>query len=97
LINFGPGDLVHEVDRSQIRFGGYDNTCTQSWVTPEGAKSGAAARSDARRRDYVIFADNAGTWSVTSGHPLPTATPECHHLLSERNRTAGLAVAPAII
>lgn len=72
-------NLVQEVDRSQIRFGVIDSTCTQPWVTPEGWQVLVPLRDQMRTvRDYVFFTDQPqATGSVDeAGQPLPTATPE---------------------
>ncbi len=51
-------NVALQVDRAQIRFGVIDQTCTQAWVTPEGAQVLIPLREQMRKvRDYVFFAD----------------------------------------
>jgi len=58
-------NLATQVDREQIRFGVIDQTCTQQWVTPEGAQVLIPLRERLRDvRDYVFAVD------------LPTPVPD---------------------
>ena len=58
-------NLATQVDREQIRFGVIDQTCTQQWVTPEGAQVLIPLRDRLRDvRDYVFAVD------------LPTPVPD---------------------
>ncbi len=51
-------NLAIQVDRSTIRFGVIDQTCTQQWVTPDGAQVLVPLRDRLREvRDYVFAAD----------------------------------------
>lgn len=51
-------NLATQVDRSQIRYGVVDHTCTQPWVTPEGAQVLVPLRDRLREvRDYVFAVD----------------------------------------
>lgn len=51
-------NLATQVDREQIRFGVIDNTCTQHWVTPDGAQVLIPLRDKLREvRDYVFAVD----------------------------------------
>jgi len=58
-------NLATQVDRSTIRYGVIDQTCTQQWVTPDGAQVLVPLRDRLREvRDYVFAAD------------LPTPAPD---------------------
>ncbi len=61
------GGLALKVDRDEIRFGVIDETCTQSWTTPEGAQVLVPLRDRMREvRDYVFGqAENAGGDAAT--------------------------------
>ncbi len=51
-------NLTIQVDRSTIRYGVIDQTCTQQWVTPDGAQVLIPLRDQLREvRDYVFAAD----------------------------------------
>ncbi len=51
-------NLATQVDRSTIRFGVIDQTCTQQWFTPDGAQVEIPLRDRVREvRDYVFAAD----------------------------------------
>jgi len=51
-------NLTIQIDRSTIRFGVIDQTCTQSWITPDGAQVLVPLRDPMREvRDYVFAAD----------------------------------------
>lgn len=78
------GNLALGVDRTQIRFGVIDQTCTQPWITPDGAQVLIPLRDRMREvRDYV-FAVEIPTPTpdpLTGFQPTvpvvqPTATPE---------------------
>ncbi len=71
-------NLAIQVEKEHIRFGVIDHTCTQSWVTPEGAQVLIPLRDRMREvRDYVFHSDPP---PVAEGQPtpaaLPTPTPE---------------------
>ncbi len=58
-------NLATQVDRATIRYGVIDQTCTQQWVTPDGAQVLVPLRDRLREvRDYVFAAD------------LPTPSPD---------------------
>ncbi len=61
------GSLALEVNRDEIRFGVIDETCTQSWTTPEGAQVLVPLRDRMREvRDYVFGeANSAGGPAAT--------------------------------
>jgi len=93
-------NLTLQVDRSKIRFGVIDNTCTQPWVTPNGAQVLVPLRERMREvRDYVFSVDvptpipqqNTTTVAVPTAVAV-TATPEAA-VVSVLNGTtrAGLA------
>ncbi len=77
------GGLALQVNREEIRFGVIDASCTQNWVTPEGAQVLIPLRDRMREvRDYVFGtvdnpggemtpADEKATLSVRNGtlHP----------------------------
>jgi LCP family protein required for cell wall assembly len=74
-------NLATKVDRSQIRFGVIDQTCTQPWVTPDGGQVLVPLRDRMREvRDYVFAADQpTPVPDQTADQPAPvgpTATPE---------------------
>jgi LCP family protein required for cell wall assembly len=74
-------NLSTEVDRSQIRFGVIDSTCTQQWVTPDGAQVLVPIREEMRKvRDYVFGVEQATPAPDQSqAQPtanVPTPTPE---------------------
>jgi len=51
-------NLTTQIDRSTIRFGVIDQTCTQAWITPDGAQVLIPLRDRMREvRDYVFAAD----------------------------------------
>ena len=51
-------NLATQVDRSTIRFGVIDQTCTQQWITPNGAQVLIPLRDRMREvRDYVFAVD----------------------------------------
>lgn len=51
-------NLAIQVDRSTIRYGVIDQTCTQQWITPDGAQVLIPLRDRLREvRDYVFAAD----------------------------------------
>ncbi|MBN2389972.1 MAG: LCP family protein [Anaerolineae bacterium] len=51
-------NLATQIDRSTIRFGVIDQTCTQQWITPDGAQVLVPLRDKLREvRDYVFAAD----------------------------------------
>ncbi|MBN2003297.1 MAG: LCP family protein [Anaerolineae bacterium] len=52
------GNTAMKVDRADIRFGVIDQTCTQPWVTPDGAQVLVPLRDRMREvRSYVFFED----------------------------------------
>ncbi len=84
-------NLATQVDRSAIRSGVIDQTCTQPWVTPDGAQVLVPLRDRMREvRDYVFAVE------MTTTLPALTPTPETA-TLSILNGTmrAGLAGATA--
>ena len=51
-------NLATQVDRGTIRYGVIDQTCTQPWITPDGAQVLVPLRDKMREvRDYVFAAD----------------------------------------
>jgi LCP family protein required for cell wall assembly len=71
------GNLAIDVDREAIRFGVIDQTCTQAWVTPEGAQVLVPLRDCMRGlRDYVFQAIPLATTTGEEVVTLPTPTPE---------------------
>ena len=99
------GNLVLQVERENIRFGTIDSTCTQPWVTPEGAQVLIPLRAEMRAmRDYIFFADFptpvpqvAGSTAVPAPTlTLPSPTPEVAVIsLLNGTTTAGLASSTA--
>jgi len=88
-------NIVQDVDRSQIRFGVIDQTCTQPWVTPEGWQVLVPLREQMRvLRDYVFFADQPQAAGGGEGAAplLPTATPEVA-MISVLNGTTQVGLA----
>lgn len=66
--------LAVKVDRQTIHFGVIDQTCTQPWVTPEGAQVLVPLRDRMREvRDYVF---SSGTSATPGATEAPTPTPE---------------------
>lgn len=61
------GNLALKVNRDKIRFGVIDESCTQSWTTPEGAQVLVPLRDRMREvRDYVFGeAESAGGPAAT--------------------------------
>ncbi|MCJ7550531.1 MAG: LCP family protein, partial [Anaerolineae bacterium] len=71
------GNLAIDVDREAIRFGVIDQTCTQPWLTPEGAQVLVPLRDCMRElRDYVFEAIPVETTTGEEIVTLPTPTPE---------------------
>jgi len=71
------GNLAIDVDREAIRFGVIDQTCTQPWMTPEGAQVLVPLRDCMRElRDYVFQATPMETITGEEVVTLPTPTPE---------------------
>jgi len=71
------GNLAVDVDREAIRFGVIDQTCTLSWVTPEGSQVLVPLRDRMREvRDYVFQATPLATATGEEAVTLPTPTPE---------------------
>jgi polyisoprenyl-teichoic acid--peptidoglycan teichoic acid transferase len=71
------GNLAIDVDQESIRFGVIDHTCTQPWVTPEGAQVLVPLRDRMREvRDYVFQATPLQTTAGEEVVTLPTPTPE---------------------
>lgn len=81
------GNVAMGVDRANIRFGVIDQTCTQPWVTPDGAQVLVPLRERMREvRGYVFFEDQptpvpqqAVTTQPAEAAPtfaVATATPE---------------------
>jgi LCP family protein required for cell wall assembly len=88
------GNLAISVDKETIRTGVIDQTCTQPWVTPDGAQVLVPLRDRIREvRDYVWFAD--ATPVAVDGPtavPLQTPTPEVASVAVLNGTTrAGLA------
>jgi hypothetical protein len=76
-------NVTMQVEREQIRFGVIDGSCTQPWITPEGAQVLVPLREQMRKvRDYVFFADQPTPipepeqGQVATAIPAVTATPE---------------------
>ncbi len=70
-------NLATQVDRANIRFGVIDQSCTQPWVTPEGAQVLIPLRDRVRQvRDYVFNVMPAGATPLPGVQAAPTATPE---------------------
>jgi LCP family protein required for cell wall assembly len=71
-------NMAVSVDQETIRFGVIDQSCTQSWVTPEGGQVLVPLRDPMREvRDYVFRSEP--TVEVTEEEApvvLPTPTPE---------------------
>ena len=74
-------NLATQIDRSTIRFGVIDQTCTQAWITPDGAQVLVPLRDRMREvRDYVFAADiptpvpnqNGGAQAITPTPELAT-------------------------
>jgi len=89
-------NLALQVDRSTIRLGVIDQTCTQPWVTPNGAQVLVPLRDEMRAvRDYVFAADQIVVEGGTQSNPetvLPTPTPELASVAVLNGTTrAGLA------
>jgi len=71
------GNLAIDVDREAIRFGVIDQTCTQPWMTPEGAQVLVPLRDCMRElRDYVFQATPLETTTGEEAVTVPTPTPE---------------------
>jgi len=71
------GNLAIDVDREAIRFGVIDQTCTQPWMTPEGAQVLVPLRDRMREvRDYVFQATPLEATTGEEVVTLPTPTPE---------------------
>jgi len=72
-------NLATQIDRSTIRFGVIDQTCTQQWVTADGAQVLIPLRDPMREvRDYVFAAD-IPTPAPNQANPVQsgiTPTPE---------------------
>jgi LCP family protein required for cell wall assembly len=69
------GNLAREVEEETIRFSVIDQTCTQPWVTPDGAQVLIPLRDRMREvRDYVFMAEPV---SADGGEatPVPVMTP----------------------
>ena len=74
-------NLATQIDRSTIRYGVIDQTCTQSWVTPNGAQVLIPLRDQMREvRDYVFAAD------------IPTPMPGQTVILTPTPETATISV-----
>jgi LCP family protein required for cell wall assembly len=74
-------NLAIQVDRSTIRYGIIDQTCTQQWVTPNGAQVLIPLRDQMREvRDYVFAAD------------IPTPMPGQTVILTPTPETATISV-----
>jgi polyisoprenyl-teichoic acid--peptidoglycan teichoic acid transferase len=68
-------NLATQIDRSTLRFGVIDQTCTQGWVTPDGAQVLIPLRDRMREvRDYVFAAD-VPTPALQEGNAQSGATP----------------------
>jgi hypothetical protein len=82
------------VEPEDIRFGVIDDTCTQPWVTPDGAQVLVPLRDRMREvRDYIFHADVSPAASEdATPRPVPSPTPEVA-VVSVLNGTtrAGLA------
>lgn len=72
------GNLATLVDRDMIRAVVIDQTCTQPWVTPDGAQVLVPLRDRIREvRDYVWSADvSTATLPDSTAIPVPTPTLE---------------------
>jgi len=69
------GNLATSVDRDTIRTGVIDQTCTQPWVTPDGAQVLVPLRDRIREvRDYVWSAD-VPTVAVVDSTIMPVPSP----------------------
>ena len=72
------GNLATSVDKDSIRRGVIDQTCTQPWVTPDGAQVLVPLRDRIREvRDHIWYTDGTTVEaSEAVAEPLPTPTPE---------------------
>ncbi len=77
------GALAVQVNNEEIRFGIIDNTCTQTWVTPDGAQVEVPLRDKMREvRDHVLWADvptetpTQPPQAAATTAPTDTPTPE---------------------
>ncbi|MEA3310544.1 MAG: LCP family protein [Chloroflexota bacterium] len=95
--------LALQVNREEIRFGVIDTSCTQNWITPQGAQVLIPLRDRMREvRDYVFGtvdnlgeevtpADEQATLSVRNGTVRPGLATE----VSEQLKAQGLDVREA--
>lgn len=71
------GNLALDVDQEAIRYGVIDHTCTQPWITPDGAQVLVPLRDRLRTvRDYVFQATPTATAAEATEVVVPTPTPE---------------------
>jgi len=71
------GNVAISVDRESIRFGVIDHTCTQPWVTPDGAQVLVPLRDRMREvRDYIFQTTPLEVVSGEEAPELPSPTPE---------------------
>jgi LCP family protein required for cell wall assembly len=84
-------NLATQIDRSTIRFGVIDQTCTQQWITPDGAQVLVPLRDKMREvRDYVFAADIPTPAPDQAGAITPTPEVATVSVLNGTTR-AGLA------
>ena len=84
-------NLATQIDRSTLRFGVIDQTCTQQWVTPDGSQVLVPLRDRMREvRDYVFAADIPTPVPGQAGAITPTPEVATVSVLNGTAR-AGLA------